>query len=234
MINDPNAVILGDGLLGSELAKQTNWDVISRRKDGIDFTDLSSWSYKLVCYDVIVNCIAFTKTYEVNKEDSWNINVKALDHLIEYCNKTSKKLVHISTDYVYAGSKPNCSEEEVPVHLGTFYGYTKLIGDALVQLRCEDYLICRLSHKPYPFPYEKAWSDVQTNCDYANVITDLIVKLIRNGAQGVFNVGTKTKSIHELALSTNGSVEPILRPEHAPADTTMGLVKINEFLKDLI
>ena len=28
-------VILGDGLLGSELVKQTNWDYISRKKDGI-------------------------------------------------------------------------------------------------------------------------------------------------------------------------------------------------------
>ena len=26
-------LILGDGLLGSELVKQTNWDYISRKKD---------------------------------------------------------------------------------------------------------------------------------------------------------------------------------------------------------
>ena len=33
-------LILGDGLLGSELIKITKWDYISRKKDGIDlFTD---------------------------------------------------------------------------------------------------------------------------------------------------------------------------------------------------
>jgi dTDP-4-dehydrorhamnose reductase len=229
-----NAVILGDGLLGKELADQTKWDVLSRKKDGIDFADLAGWTYKLVCYDVVINCIAFTKTYEENREESWNTNVKALDELINYCNKTSKKLVHISTDYVYAGSEENCSEEGVPVHLGTFYGYTKLVGDALVQLRSNDHLICRLSHKPNPFPYEKAWSDVQTNCDYVDVIAGLVVKLINNKAQGVFNVGTETKSIYDLALKTNSSVGLSTRPPQAPQNTTMDLTKLNNFLKDLI
>jgi len=229
-----NAVILGDGLLGKELAVQTNWDVISRKKDSIDFVDLTNWSYKLCCYDVIVNCIAFTKTYDNNKEDSWSINVKALDQLIDYCNKTSKKLVHISTDYVYAGSEENCSEEGVPVHNNTFYGYTKLVGDALVQLRSNDYLICRLSHKPTPFPYDKAWSDVQTNCDYVDVIAKLVITLIENNAQGVFNVGTETKSIYDLALRTNKSVGISHKPPQAPHNTTMDLTKLNNFLKSLI
>jgi dTDP-4-dehydrorhamnose reductase len=229
-----NVVILGDGLLGKELARQTKWDVLSRKKDGIDFTDLAGWAYKLICYDVVINCIAFTKTYEENKEESWSTNVKALDDLIDYCNKTSKKLVHISTDYVYAGSEENCSEEGVPVHLGTFCGYTKLIGDALVQLRSNDHLICRLSHKPNPFPYEKAWSDVQTNCDYVDVIAGLVVKLINNKAQGVFNVGTETKSIYELAFKTNERVGLSNKPEQAPSNTTMSLDKLNKFLNGLI
>ncbi len=30
-------LILGDGWLGTELVKQTGWDYISRKKDGIDF-----------------------------------------------------------------------------------------------------------------------------------------------------------------------------------------------------
>lgn len=229
-----NVVILGDGLLGKELAHQTSWDVLSRKKDTLDFVDFASWSYKLCCYDVIVNCIAFTKTYETNKEESWNVNVRALDQLIDYCNKTSKKLIHISTDYVYTGSEENCSEDGVPVHNNTFYGYTKLVGDALVQLRCNDYLICRLSHKPTPFPYDKAWSDVQTNCDYVDVISSLVVKLIANDAQGVFNVGTETKSIYELALRTNKNVGLANKPSQAPQNTTMDLTKLNNFLKSLI
>lgn len=227
-------VILGDGLLGKELAKQTQWSVISRTKNGIDFNSLNDWKDKLFSFDVIVNCIAFTKTYDNNKQTSWDINVKALDKLIDYCNSNTKKLVHISTDYVYAGSKENCTEEDVPVHLETFYGYTKLVGDAIVQLRCNDYLLCRLSHKPTPFVYESAWTNIQTNCDYVNVIADLVVRLIKSKACGVFNVGTKTKSMYELALKTNKNVNPSFKPANVPANTTMDLTKLNNFLKSLI
>ena len=229
-----NVVILGDGLLGREISNQTKWDVVSRKKNSIDIKNFVHWSYKLCKYDVIVNCIAFTKTYEDNKEESWNINVKALDQLIDFCNKTSKKLVHISTDYIYAGSIKNCSENGVPVHNNSFYGYTKLVGDALVQLRCNNFLICRLSHKPFPFPYEKAWFDIQTNCDYVDIISRLVITLIQNGAEGVFNVGTEIKSIYELALKTNKNVEPSNRPTQVPENTTMDLTKLNNFLQSLI
>ena len=220
-------------MLGKELASQTNWDVLSRKKDAIDFDDLASWSYKLLHYDTIVNCIAFTKTYDDNREESWNTNVKALDQLIDFCNKTSKKLIHISTDYVYAGSTENCSENGVPVHNNSFYGYTKLVGDALVQLRSNNFLICRLSHKPNPFPYEKAWSDVRTNCDYVDVISNLVIKLINNKAEGVFNIGTETKSIYDLALRTNIDVGLSNKPEQAPSNTTMNLDKLNNFLNEI-
>ena len=35
-------LVLGDGLLGSEIVRQTNWDCISRKKDGFDINDISS------------------------------------------------------------------------------------------------------------------------------------------------------------------------------------------------
>jgi len=34
-------LILGDGLLGTELANQTNWDLISRTTHDLDFNDLT-------------------------------------------------------------------------------------------------------------------------------------------------------------------------------------------------
>ena len=35
-------VVLGDGLLGSEIIKQTNWEYISRKKDNFDLTDYNN------------------------------------------------------------------------------------------------------------------------------------------------------------------------------------------------
>ena len=201
-------VILGDGLLGSELHKQTNWDN----------------------YDLVINCIAFTETYSNKKDESWEVNVKSLDNLIEYCNLNNKKLVHISTDYIYAGSISEATEDDVPVHINTWYGYTKLVGDALVQVRCKDYLICRLSHKPNPFPYDNAWVDIKTNCDSVDIISSLIINLIEKKATGVFNVGTNIKSIYDIAIKTNKDVKKSYKPEYVPGDVTMNIEKIKRFL----
>ena len=66
-------LILGDGLLGTELIKQTNFDYLSRKKDGIDFCNLETWKKHLEKYDIIINCIAYTNTYTENKENHWNI-----------------------------------------------------------------------------------------------------------------------------------------------------------------
>ena len=36
-------LVLGDGLLAGEICRQTNWDYISRKKDGIDFTNSKTY-----------------------------------------------------------------------------------------------------------------------------------------------------------------------------------------------
>ena len=67
----PRIVILGNGLLGSELHKQTSWDIISRTKNKFDITqpdiflnyfiDLFDGMIATKKYDVIVNCIGLLK-----------------------------------------------------------------------------------------------------------------------------------------------------------------------------
>lgn len=223
-------IVLGDGLLGSEIIKQTGWDYISRKKDNIDFTKVESWSELLLPYDVIVNCIAHTKTYDLNKELHWNINYKAVSILTEYCNNHNKKLVHISTDYVYTNSVNEASENNVPIHGNNWYSYTKLLADAHIELKSKNYLICRETHKPNPFPYETAWVDQIGNFDYVDKISSLIIKLIKNNSQGIYNVGTEIKSIHKLAELTN-KVRPGLKPENIPSNTSMNLNKLKDALK---
>jgi dTDP-4-dehydrorhamnose reductase len=224
-------LVLGDGLLGSTIINKTNWDYISRKKDSIDITNSNTWKHKLKGYDVIVNCIAYTNTYDTNKQPNWDINYKAISDIVKICNNNKQKLIQISTDYIYAYSKSNCSEEEVPVHLDTWYGYTKLLGDAYVQLECNDYLVIRESHKPYPFPYSKAWDNQFTNGDYVTIIADIIIKLIIQGAVGVYNVGTETKTWYDLTSKEFNTI-PTLATKGAPLNITMNLDKLNTFLND--
>ena len=193
-------LILGDGLLGSEIQKQTGWDYVSRKSNNLDINNLLDLPKG---YDVIVNCIANTNTYSTDKKSHWDVNYKFVSELIHYCNKSQIKLVHISTDYVYAGSVSNASEEDVPVHCNNWYGYTKLLGDGLVQLQSNNYLLCRCTHKPTPFPYNEAWVDQVGNFDYVDKISSLIIELIESKINGLYNVGTEIKSMYELATKTN-------------------------------
>ena len=81
-------LILGDGLLATELIKQTSWDYLSRKKDNFDISNIDQFIELINQYDVVVNCIAFTKTYENNKVDSWNVNVKFCNSSLNF-NRTS-------------------------------------------------------------------------------------------------------------------------------------------------
>lgn len=216
-------LVLGDGLLGSEIIKQTNWDYISRKKDGFDITKNN---FNFIGYDTIVNCIAYTNTYSDDRESNWNVNYKAVADLVEYCNLHDIKLVHISTDYIYTNSIPYASEEDIPIHGNNWYSYTKLLGDAYVQLKSKNYLICRETHKPNPFPYEKAWINQIGNFDYVNVIAELIINLIKSNYFGIFNVGTEIKSMFDLAIKTNTKVMPELKPNYVPENLIMNISKL--------
>lgn len=226
-------VILGNGILGKELAKQTGWDILSRSVNGIDLTDITTWAHLLLPYDTIVNCIAYTNTYDDNKKKHWDVNYKAVVELMDYCNNHGKKLVHVSTDYVYANTPTPQNEEGIPVHQATYYAYTKLLADGYIELKGKNYLILRGTHKPSPFPYDGAWINQLGNFDYVDVIASLMVKLINNQSQGVFNVGTELKSMYNLAKKTKPEVNPILiANEKIPLNTTMNLTKFQNVIKN--
>ena len=218
-------VVLGDGLLGSELIKSAGWDCVSRKRNGFDLTNREHYDkYALYSYDVVVNCIAHTDTYSDDRAANWSVNYEAVVYLANYCELHNVKLVHISTDYVYANSKPVASEQDVPVHLDTWYGYTKLLGDAYAQLN-KNNLIIRTSHKPYPFPYPKAWHNQSTNGDYAPVIAQLIIELVNVQAKGLVNVGTSPKTWYSLTKDEFDTA-PVAKPDSAPKDITMDVTNL--------
>lgn len=223
-MDELKVLILGDGLLGSELEKQTNWDCISRKRKNFSINTFTH-TIPPKKYNTIINCIANTNTYLDSREPHWETNCVFLKNLIEYCNNNQIKLIHISSDYIYTNSIENASEEDVPVHCGNWYGYTKLLGDGLVQLISNDYLLIRCTHKPKPFPYEKAWIDQVGNFDYVDKIGQIIIQLIYERKNGVYNVGTETKSMFDLAQQTK-NVIPISSPDYVPKNTTMNIMKL--------
>ena len=226
-------LVLGKGKLGGEIVKQTGWDYLSRAEHEITIDNFDEWKGRMDGYDVVVNCIANTDTYSDNKEKHWKANYELVTFLAEYCDDNRKKLVHISTDYLYQNSVDEANEEDEPLFEHTWYMFTKLLADEYLKEHAKNYLICRLSHKPYPFPYDSAWDDVITNADYTPVISGLVIELIKNGAEGLYNVGTERKTIYELAQRTNKNVKKIVSPPHVPKNISMNVSKMENFLKQV-
>jgi dTDP-4-dehydrorhamnose reductase len=230
-------VVLGDGLLGSEIVKQTGWDFISRKKDGFDITQENLyWKYFIEDfhgvafsprYEVLVNCIAHTDTYSTNKDLHWDINYRSVVNLSNYCSKEKIKLVHISTDYVYTNSVDEASEDDVPIHGNNWYSYTKLLGDSYVQLD-SNHLVLRGTHKETPFKYKEAWINQIGNFDYVDVMSKLIINLINKKATGLYNVGTELKTMKDLAFKTNLSILPKLINNSTPLNVSMNVNKLNK------
>jgi len=227
-------LILGDGILGKELQIQTGWDYISRSKNGFnalnpDFSNLISQEHGTIFYPkytTIINCIANTNSYLKDKQSHLDVNYKFVTHLVDFCNKWGIKLIHISTEFVYANNTNPPTENDLPIPDNTWYAKTKLLADHYITLMCDNYLICRELHKSKDFSPPQVW-DVKTTGDKVNKIASLIIQLINKKAVGVFNVGTSEKSLKDITLQS----KVINPPKYVPKDTRMNLNKLNQFLK---
>jgi dTDP-4-dehydrorhamnose reductase len=62
------------------------------------------------------------------------------------------------------------------------------------------------------------------------VIADLIIQLIKKNAEGVYNIGTETKTWFNHTKQ-EFNTRPISKPEQAPENVTMNLNKLKHALK---
>ncbi len=223
-------LILGDGLLGSELVKQTGWDYISRKKNQKNLYELLEDIAESEA-NTVINCIGNTDTYSDDKDSMMDVNYKFVVELTMLLNNLGKKLVHISTDYVYSNSVQYAKETDVPIHNDTWYGYSKILSDGWVENFSNDYLLCRMTHKPKPFPYEKAWTNQIGNFDYVDNQAKRLVGLVNSDAKGIVNVGRETVSMYELAKQTKKDVVRNECDYPVPQIITMNINKLKEKTK---
>ena len=99
-----NVLVLGDGLLGRELINQTNWDYVSRSKNGFDIDHLDK--FILSNYNIVINCIAHTDTYSEDKEDHWNVNYKFVDRLTTVTIIRLNSFIFLLTMFILTPSLP--------------------------------------------------------------------------------------------------------------------------------
>ena len=97
--------------------------------------------------DVVVNSAAFTHVDRCEREpaEARRANAFAPGLLAEACGRAHCQLVHVSTDYVFAGDGKRPYREDDPVAPASVYGRTKLEGEERVRAVSSDFLVVRTS-----------------------------------------------------------------------------------------
>lgn len=86
--------------------------------------------------DVVIHTAAMTQVdqCESEKELCWLSNVIAVEHVVAACEDVKARLVHISTDFIFDGTRGPLDESEKPNPI-SYYGESKLAGEIAAQ-RC--------------------------------------------------------------------------------------------------
>lgn len=96
-------------------------------------------------YDIVINCAAVTNVDGCEKDEAvaYAVNATGPENLARACAVQDVKLVHISTDYVFAGDVPGERVETDPTGPVSAYGRTKLAGERLALAVNPQTFVCR-------------------------------------------------------------------------------------------
>jgi dTDP-4-dehydrorhamnose reductase len=140
------------GMLGTDVvraAQFVNHDVVALARAELDVTDADA---VFRCFlderpDAVVNCAAYTNVdgAEDDLPAAMEVNADGARSVAAAAAEVAAKVVQVSTDYVFDGSKPGPyleSDEPRPLSV---YGQTKLAGERETQLANPRHLIARSS-----------------------------------------------------------------------------------------
>lgn len=141
-----------NGQLGYDVVKELQKQNIecygAIRKD-FDLVDFETTEKFIVNYmpDVVIHCAAYTAVDKAEDEQGlcYLVNASATENIAEICKKINAKMLYISTDYVFDGTKDGFYEvDDIPNPINV-YGKTKLLGEQAVQRILDKYFIVRIS-----------------------------------------------------------------------------------------
>ena len=154
--------------------------------------------------------------------EAWRVNVLGTSTVAEICREAGKKIIYISTDFVFDGKKPEgdyYSEEDIP-NPTNWYAVTKYEGEKAVEKSGADYLILRIAY-PYRAEFElkkdfvrnikdrlKDGEEVMAVTDqlfcptFIDDLAPVLDKLFENGSFGIYHaVGSPPITPFDASIS---------------------------------
>lgn len=129
-----------DGQLGRALRKVLGSRGDYRARAQFDITDPPALNWRQ--YAAIINAAAYNDVdrAETDRARAWAVNAHGPAALARIAAANDLTLVHVSTDYVFDGSKDSFTEDD-PVAPLNFYGAAKAAGDAAAQVAPRHYVV---------------------------------------------------------------------------------------------
>lgn len=264
----------GSGLLA------VNWAVSMRAKYDIILllherevfiTDVTSEKVDLGSFDALMGILSkyqpemvihtagltSVETCESSQTLANLVNVELSANVALVTKQLGIKMVHISTDHLFDGTKPLLSEEIIPTPLNV-YGYTKGLAEKKVLEIHPFCLVIRTNFYGWGTSYRKSFSDmiiyslrqkkqitlfsdVFYSPIYVNILISNIHTLIAREAKGIFNVVSDCRIskyefgliiANEFNLDTTLIKEGLLAPINIlnrPLDMSLSNQKVSTF-----
>lgn len=226
----------GSGRLGREIQRLISCAAPSTRE--LDITSLTSCRKAIKKYqpDLIIHAAAWTDVAgaETHREQCWAVNVIGTQNLVRAAH--GRRLVFISTDYVFDGKRGNYREDDIP-NPKNFYALTKLAGELIIQ-QYPDTLIIRTAFKQNgPWLYASAFVDQWGSHDFVGAVAPQLVRAaLMDDLRGVIHIAGKRTTMYDLARRVSPSVGKISVQDAKvplPRDASLNISKWNKILSRL-
>lgn len=194
--------------------------------------------------DVVVNCIGLTKHHKEAEDPLLALPLNALlpHRMVDLCAIAGARLIHVSTDCVFAGTKGNYVEADVP-DAGDVYGKAKHLGEVdcphAITLRTstighelqsaygllEWFLAQRGSCKGF----NRAIFSGLPNTEFARVVRDVVIP--RAELRGLYHVGAEPIDKYELLkliAKAYGKQIEIVRDDEFSIDRSLNSVRFSQ------
>lgn len=131
-----------------ELLERGYTDILAPTRVDLDITNEDAVKKMIREYrpSVIFHCAAYTAVdkAEEEQEKCYQVNVLGTKYLTEAAKEMNAKIIYISTDYVFDGTKEGLYQIEDKVNPVNYYGKTKYLGENFIR-EYDNHIIVRIS-----------------------------------------------------------------------------------------
>ncbi len=139
-----------DGQVGRELCQLSSpYEVIGFNRQALDITNRDQVQNAMREFqpDIVINAAAYTNVDKAEEETerAYAINCDGVRNLAQSCKSFAIPLMHISTDYVFDGTKNGAYVEDDPIAPLGIYGKSKEAGETALREVLDEHIILRTS-----------------------------------------------------------------------------------------